>query len=227
MMKEDQAIVLRNYPYGENDLIVSVWTKGEGRTQGIAKGGRHSKKRFANCLELGSRIQLIFEEKTGRDLIFLKEASLKRASPAWRNSYVTILAVSFVAELALKLLPERNPAGEKFELLENFLEEITEKEILKKLVAFEFCWLSLSGLAPNLEACGVCGISFEEHPRWQLLLERGEILCPRCWLGNKAIVSMEDIQFLSGNLQPIFDHYWHQTLGRPLVSAKLLSELVL
>ena len=158
--KGDQAIVLRARDYREADLLVSLFTKEEGKINGIAKGAKKSKKRFGPALEIGSLINLVYENRPERELVLLKEASSLGPLPHWRSSWVTIAVASFALELAFKTLPEHQAAHPKFNLLKVFLETLEENDARSSLLAFQERWLSLLGWEPDTKICGMCGEIF-------------------------------------------------------------------
>lgn len=242
---QDEAFVLQSKKMGESDLIVSLLTLEGGKISGIAKGARRSKKRFGGSLELGSLIRVVYETRPKRDLCFFRESSLQRRDLPWRQSWMTIAATGYVLELALRLLPEQQPSLNKFKLLKYFIENLEESRLLPLLLFFEFRWLLLSGWGPNLERCGLCGRNSEGEGFWQLLLDRGEILCSGCKTGGTSLVSREGVRFLKqcgkgeilplerewppemAKIQRIFGLHWRQILGKPLKSQGLLEKALL
>ncbi len=59
-LKDTEAIILRTYPVGESDRIVSFLSRTEGRLRGVAQGARRPKSRFAGLLEPLSHVRLWF-----------------------------------------------------------------------------------------------------------------------------------------------------------------------
>jgi DNA repair protein RecO (recombination protein O) len=51
-LKESEAIVLRSFPLGEGDRLVSFLDRHSGRMRGVAQGARLLKSRFGSTLEL-------------------------------------------------------------------------------------------------------------------------------------------------------------------------------
>jgi len=50
-LKESEAIVLRTYPLREADLLVTLFTRLEGKVRGVARSAKKSKRRFGGALE--------------------------------------------------------------------------------------------------------------------------------------------------------------------------------
>lgn len=241
---QDEAIVLKTQAYGESDLIVSFFTKENGRIQTMAKGAKRSKRRFGPVLEMGSWIDIVYEERLHREFFFLKEATGKQNLASWRKSWMTITMASYALEVVMRLLPLHQNALPRFQLLKRFLENLTEEEALLHLILFEFQWLCLSGWAPNLDHCGVCHKNWNQESDWQLLLERGEILCSKCRLDKNGLIHSEVLELLKKGrgserlfsnstvpklvgAQKLFSQYWAHLLGKPLKSSKLLEKTLL
>ncbi|MDO8527304.1 MAG: DNA repair protein RecO [Deltaproteobacteria bacterium] len=155
--RTDEAIVLRVRDYGESDSIVSLFTKGEGRLSGIAKWAKKSRKRFGAALEIGACVHLVYDDHPHRDMVLLKEVNRLDLIQGWRSSWLSITAASFALELAAKLLPEKQQALQKYEVLEAFLKGLNEETLLPYLFDLQFRFLALSGWEPDFENCGICG----------------------------------------------------------------------
>lgn len=162
----DEAIVLKVHPYRDTDLIVSLFTKHEGKLSAMALGAKKSQRRFGMALEIGSCLAIQYEERAGRELVFLKEALRLGGLQPWRTSWEGIAAASFVLELAARLLPERQASGAKFELLTRLLEGIAEENAADLLLTFQRYWLSLSGWEPHFDRCGICGMELDADAQW-------------------------------------------------------------
>ena len=48
-LKESEAIVLRTYPLREADLLVTLFTRAEGKVRGVARSAKKSKRRFGRA----------------------------------------------------------------------------------------------------------------------------------------------------------------------------------
>src|SRR5262249_58766081 len=51
MLKSSESVVLRTYPMHESDLLVTLFTRNEGKVKGVAKAAKKSKRRFGGALE--------------------------------------------------------------------------------------------------------------------------------------------------------------------------------
>src|SRR5438045_7686175 len=67
-LKQSEAIVLRSYPMREADLLVTFFTRTEGKVRGVARSAKKSKKRFGGALEPLTYVRLFWEERERPDL---------------------------------------------------------------------------------------------------------------------------------------------------------------
>ena len=67
-LKESEAIVLRSYPLRESDLLVTFFTRAEGKVKGVAKAAKKSRKRFGGALELVTTVRLFWEDRERQEL---------------------------------------------------------------------------------------------------------------------------------------------------------------
>ena len=67
-LKESEAIVLRTYPLREADLLVTLFTRNEGRVKGVARSAKKSKKRFGGALEPMTYVRSFYDDRERREL---------------------------------------------------------------------------------------------------------------------------------------------------------------
>src|SRR5260370_17285499 len=67
--RETEAIILKTFPLGEADRLVSFLGRSSGRVRGVAAGARRLKNRYGSTLEVLSHVQIWYAEKETRDLV--------------------------------------------------------------------------------------------------------------------------------------------------------------
>src|SRR3979490_188851 len=67
--RETEAIILKTFPLGEADRLVSFFGRSSGRVRGVAAGARRLKNRYGSTLEVLSHVQLWYVEKRDPDLV--------------------------------------------------------------------------------------------------------------------------------------------------------------
>jgi DNA repair protein RecO (recombination protein O) len=62
-------VVLRTYPLREADLLVTLFTRAEGKVKGVAKSAKKSKRRFGGgALEPLTQVRVYWEDKERQEL---------------------------------------------------------------------------------------------------------------------------------------------------------------
>ncbi|MEZ5394759.1 MAG: DNA repair protein RecO [Bryobacterales bacterium] len=123
--RESEAFILRTYPFGEADLIVSYFTRDLGKLRGIAKGVRRPKSRFGAGLERLSHVKVFYYQKHTVELARIDKAELLDPPLTMRADYPVSVALDYIAEVAEETLPEHEPDDPHYRLLALALEEIS------------------------------------------------------------------------------------------------------
>jgi len=182
------AIVLRSWPYGESDRIVTFLTERHGKITGIARGAKRSIRRFSNSLEPFSLVNLSFQDRIHSGLAFILASDLQRSFPKLSISLEKITFASYCVEITDGLIGEREESGAIFEHLKNSLIHLDESSAsLLYLIRFELKLLTLAGYQPSLDKCRRCG---KNHRRGESLLwyfspRDGGVLCQSCSASRK------------------------------------------
>lgn len=177
------AIVLRSWPFGESDKIVSFLTEGYGKVQGIAKGAKRSRRRFVNTLEPFSLVNLSFRDPPHQGLAFVHACDLIRPLKYLTTSLQKIAYASYIVEITEGLAGEREENRALFEHLREGLVFLEEREpSYSFLTFFELRLLRLAGYQPTLQQCRRCvKVSAPEaRTRWYFSSRDGGILCESC-----------------------------------------------
>jgi len=156
------ARVLRTHVLGETSLIVVLLTPEAGIVRAVAKGARETKSRFRGLLESGWPLRIQYYDKA-RGLRLLKDAVLRGSLPQPSRRLETWMLRLAAIELVLSSSREEGELAGLYELLEEYLGlfDAGDEEGPLPFFAFEAGLLSLHGLAPSLERCGICGRTLE------------------------------------------------------------------
>jgi len=74
--RETEAIILKTFPLGEADRLVSFLGRASGRVRGVAAGARRIKNRYGSTLEVLSHVQIWYVERETRELVRIQQADL-------------------------------------------------------------------------------------------------------------------------------------------------------
>jgi DNA repair protein RecO (recombination protein O) len=203
-VKESEAIVLRSFPLGEGDRLVSFLDRQSGRIKGVAKGARLSKSRFGSTLELLSYIRIWYFERETRELVRINQCELIESFMDVQSDYASGVSLALISEITEAVLSEKEPADPQFRLLLLTARAIRTHGALPAVLAYFTLWTArLSGWLGPLDRCSRCGrfVEFED-----LFTSTGssELCCVDCrdgWLKpiSKASLSVGR-RALSGTL---------------------------
>jgi len=156
-LKESEAIVLRTYPMREADLLVTLFTRLEGKVRGVARSAKKSKRRFGGALEPLTYVRALYDEREGHELTRLDSCEVLESPLATEVTYARAVALGHVAELLDELLPDREDNDAVFRLALSVLAGLRGNEVWGPVTYFELWLTRLMGYLPELTECIVCG----------------------------------------------------------------------
>ena len=113
-VRESEALILRSFPLGEADRLVSFLSRSEGRMRGVASGARRTKSRFGSTLQLFSYVRIWFYERETRDLVRINQCELIESFLEAQRDYAVSLALALVSEVTEAVLGEHEVAEPNF-----------------------------------------------------------------------------------------------------------------
>src|ERR1700716_3284949 len=151
-LKESEAIVLRTYPLREADLLVTLFTRGEGKVRGVARSAKKSKRRFGGALEPLTYVRAFYDVRERQELARLDACEVIESPLATDVSYARAVALAHVAELLDELLPDGEANDAIFRLTLSVLHALHPSKTGSDV------WMSgRVGVLPELTECIVCG----------------------------------------------------------------------
>ena len=157
MLKQSDAIVLRTYPFREADLLVTLFTREEGKVKGVARSAKKSKRRFGGALEPLTRVHAYYDQKAGQELVRLDSCDVLESPLMHAIDYERSVGLSYLAEVLDGLLPDHEANDDVFRLTLSILPHLETGSIWMPLTYFDLWITRLMGLLPELGACIVCG----------------------------------------------------------------------
>jgi DNA repair protein RecO (recombination protein O) len=163
-LKESEAIVLRTFPLGEGDRLVSFLDRQSGRLRGVARGARLPKSRFGSTLELLSYIRIWYFERETRELVRINQCELIESFLDLQSDYQAGIYLALMSEVTEAVLGEREAADPQFRLLLLAARAIRKYGPSPAILAYFCLWnLRLGGWLGALDECARCGKTIDQE----------------------------------------------------------------
>ena len=175
-LKQSEAIVLRTYPMHEADLLVTFFTRAEGKVKGVAKSAKRSKKRFGGALEPLTQVRVYYDDREKRELARIDSCDVLQSPLATAVDYPRAAALGHVAEVLDELLPDREVNDAVYRLAASVLANLRAGAIWGPLTYFDLWMARLAGFLPELHVCINCGAALEGERAWFHVLVDG-LMC--------------------------------------------------
>lgn len=173
----DAIVVVRTWPLGERDRLVLVFGRSHGKVRAVARGTRGAQSRLGGLLQ--PSVVLDAELWRGRELDGIAQAQLVAANLAGRTATdpARVLWSYELLDLVDGLTQDRLSDPDLWTLLVRGLALLVDAGSPQLLGALVLRALQISGFAPVLDVCGVCGAR-EQLTRLDLVGH--EARCERC-----------------------------------------------
>jgi DNA repair protein RecO (recombination protein O) len=156
-LKQSEAIVLRTYPLRESDLLVTLFTRVDGKVKGVARAAKKSKRRFGGALEPLTMVRAYYDDREGKELARLDSCDILESPLSSEIDYPRVVALEHVAETLDELLPDREANDAIFRLAVSVLLQLRSGPIWMPLTYFQLWLVRLVGFLPDLGECLNCG----------------------------------------------------------------------
>ncbi|PYV90446.1 MAG: DNA repair protein RecO, partial [Acidobacteria bacterium] len=178
--RETEAIILKTFPLGEADRLVSFLGRSSGRVRGVAAGARLLKNRYGSTLEVLSHVQIWYVEKENRELVRIQQAELLESFHKAQSDYGLSTGLAVISEIAELILPEHEVSEPMFRLILLVTREVERtSDWTLPLSYFAFWTVRLGGWLPRFDHCVVCGTAFGAKPAFYDAHQPG-LFCEKC-----------------------------------------------
>lgn len=179
-----EAIVLRTWPFHEADLLVSLFTRDQGKVKGVARHAMKSRKRFGGALEPATHVRAHYTERPKQDLVRLDQFEILWSPLTAPVDPLRLAALQLVTEVLEQAMPDQAPDDNIYRLALTTLTSITSGSSIPDrhpapatvrsataqsphvyLPVTYFClWMNrLMGWMPALGHCTVCGLDLRNQ----------------------------------------------------------------
>ena len=178
--RETEAIILKTFPLGEADRLVSFFGRSSGRVRGVAAGARRVKNRYGSTLEILSHVQIWYVERETRDLVRIQQADLLESFHKAQSDYGLSTGLAVISEISELILPEHEVSEPMFRLILLAAREVERTgEWAFPLSYFAFWTVRLGGWLPRFDRCVVCDAPFGAKPAFYDAHQSG-LFCEKC-----------------------------------------------
>lgn len=242
---QTEAIIIRKTKLGEADRILTMYTPGLGKIQGVAKGVRRPKSKLSGHLELLTYSQVTLAIGHNLDTITGSQ-TINSFTPLKTDLWLTSYAL-YITELTSQFTAERVVDERLFHLLLDTLQDLCQannRELLLRY--FEIHLMEETGYRPQLQECVACHRILEPTKNY-FCAGIGGILCPSCAVNQPfsrpvSLNALKVLRFIQRNdynavgrlkidnvlsleLENITRSYLKYLLERDVRSANWLDEL--
>src|SRR5258708_28006840 len=106
IQRQGEGIVLRVWPFQEADLLVSLFTREQGRVKGVARHAMRSRRRFGGALEPMTDVRATYAERPKQELVRLDAFGLLSSPPSRPGDYAGTAALQFLRAVVALAPPE-------------------------------------------------------------------------------------------------------------------------
>ncbi len=178
--RETEAIILKTFPLGEADRLVSFLGRSSGRVRGVAAGARRLKNRYGSTLEVLSHVQIWYAEKETRELVRIHQAELLESFHKAQSDYGLSTGLAVISEIAQQILPEHEVSEPMFRLILLAAREVERTgNWALPLSYFAFWTVRLGGWLPRFDRCVACHTPFGTKPAFYDGHQSG-LFCEKC-----------------------------------------------
>lgn len=171
----DDAIVLHVKNWQTADKYAVCFTREHGKVRFIVYGGRYPKNVAGRLLQPFA--QLNVEVIAGQRIDKLKSCELLQMPQAFDFKQMAYAAVA--TELTAVFTEDHQAQPEVYQLLAECLLLLKERNPRIVVLSFALKLLELTGFAPQVDACVVCGKELAEEDVWFSPLQGG-VVCNDC-----------------------------------------------
>ena len=182
-----RGIVLRRSDYGENNCMLTIFTRDNGIVKaviyGVKRGKNNSKAASGQFLCYGDYD--LFGGKGGAGSV--NSVNIIDAFLPVSESVAKLALCNYMAETVITLLGENNPDERLFNIFLNCVYALAyrDDDIMKVKAVFEVKLMCAEGLMPVMNTCAVCG----NVELYGFDAERGGMVCQSCRRGTSRRIS--------------------------------------
>lgn len=182
-----EAIVLKHFPFGEADYLLTLYTPNGGKLRAVAKGARRVKSKLGGHLEPLMRTSLLLAR--GQSLDTVSQAEALEGFRAVREELHRLSQALYMVELVDAITPEEQANYPIYHLLLDTVRSLAGDASPLLMPFFQLRLLRHSGFMPELYRCVECGSTIAPGLH-RFTPDRGGCLCDACHPLQVSVLSL-------------------------------------
>jgi len=175
-MDSSLCIVLKSVDYRDNDKIVTLFSRQDGKLTAMARGAKSLKSEVSPSTQQFCCGVYNFYERNNK--LYIKNCEIKKSYTDVAEDYDAYLAACSIVDVTSRILEDSDDYNDLFVLVVNCLDALLRVNAEEVMCFFIIKLLSILGIGPLLDACCVCGNEIEEPSHFSL--EDGGCVCDDC-----------------------------------------------
>lgn len=172
-----QGVVLSRKRVGDSDLIITIFTKTQGKVRLYVNGARHLKSRFHMVTHPFVSASFLYKDKG--ELGTLLQADLDKGRIALREDYDRLMVGTYMLELIEVSTELGDPVARLFDLVDYALDALVSAQDLALLRAvYTLKVVQRLGFEPQVDQCASCGDQEALLPLFSVAM--GGVICRSC-----------------------------------------------
>ena len=217
--QQSEAIVLRTWPFGEADLMVTLFTREQGVVRGVARHAMRSRRRFGGALEPMTEVRATWTEKPRQDLVALNQLEILWSPLRDPVDYARATGLAVVAEVLASALPDRAPDDDVYRLAAAVMKRMRGDAVYLPLTYFLVWLLRLLGWMPDLHRCSASGEALRNGAVYFSPVRDG-LFSPRARPNGSVPISAESMavaeQIFRNPISSFADEEWNRARAADL-----------
>ena len=181
------ALLVRNAPFGEADVMVTLFTEAKGIVSAVARSARRSARRFA-ALEPMHLLRVGLEDRPGGDTAMLVESAIARPRLVLVGSLERLEAAGLALRWVRRASPPHTPEPALWAEINALLDRLDAPETGPSpsacVAGMGLRMLAAVGWGLDLSRCVRCGRACEPGASAYLDAGEGGLICRGCGGGQ-------------------------------------------
>ncbi len=190
----DKAIILRRKPFGEADLMLTLYTLKNGKVRVVAKGARKITSKMLGFTELFTVITCQIDYSPSIPIV--SQVNHEKIFDGIAEDRTLYERLSVLAELIDKGCEEQESNISLFHILEDGFYKLVSENHPLELSVLLWRAITLLGFAPQVKECAVCGDVLAEGQKASWSEAHGGIVTCEPYVSTHIALSADEVKLL-------------------------------